>query len=264
MPRFYFEVARTAYRRQLVYRWANLAGMATNIFFGAVVSYVYVALFHARASAAGYGLRDALRYVWLVQAMLMVVTPFGWFDLAQTIRTGEVAADLAKPCDFYWYWFSREAGRAVYYLIFRMAPIYLGGMLLFGVGAPDGWGLWLGYAASLTLAAALGIAYRFLYNVMAFWMLEVRAAGTMAQTLALFFGGSYVPLAFFPPWLGGVAAWLPFSGLLNAPASMFTGRIAGGALLLELARQALWLVALTLAARGVAAVAARRVIVQGG
>ena len=38
MPRFYFEVARTAYRRQFVYRWANLAGMATNIFFGAVVS----------------------------------------------------------------------------------------------------------------------------------------------------------------------------------------------------------------------------------
>jgi viologen exporter family transport system permease protein len=36
MLRFYFEVARTAYRRQLIYRWANLAGLLTNIFFGAI------------------------------------------------------------------------------------------------------------------------------------------------------------------------------------------------------------------------------------
>ena len=48
MLRFYIEVAHTAFRRQLIYRWANLAGLLTNIFFGAIFSYVMIALFHAR------------------------------------------------------------------------------------------------------------------------------------------------------------------------------------------------------------------------
>jgi ABC-2 type transport system permease protein len=48
MMRFYIEVARTAFRRQLIYRWANLAGLLTNAFFGAVFSYVIIALYFAR------------------------------------------------------------------------------------------------------------------------------------------------------------------------------------------------------------------------
>ena len=52
MLRFYIEVARTAFRRQLIYRWANLAGLLTNTFFGAVFSYVIIALYSARPVVA--------------------------------------------------------------------------------------------------------------------------------------------------------------------------------------------------------------------
>ncbi len=264
MLRFYFEVARTAFRRQLIYRWANLAGLATNVFFGVVISSVFIALYHSRPSAGGYDLRDALRYWWVVQAMIMVVLPFGWWDLMLTIRSGEVAADLSKPCDFYWYWFSREAGRDVYYLLFRCLPTYLAGALIYGLGGPPALSLWPVFAASLALGAALGIVYRFLYNIIAFWIIEARAAGGMAAFVALFLTGSYLPLVFFPPWLYAIVTWLPFSSMMNAPAEVFLGKLSGGALLLTLLQQVLWVVALTLVARWVAALAARRVIVQGG
>ena len=72
-----------------------------------------------------------------------------------------------------------------------------GGMLLFGIGMQGAPALWLVYAASLLLGAALGIAYRFLYNLVAFWIVEGRAAGGMAQAIAFFFTGSLVPVAFF-------------------------------------------------------------------
>lgn len=264
MLRFYFEVARTAFRRQLIYRWANLAGLCTNVFFGVVISSVFIALYRSRPVAAGYDIHDTLRYWWVVQAMIMVVLPFSWWDLMLTIRTGEVAADLSKPCDFYWYWFSREAGRDVYYLLFRGLPTYLAGMLLYGLGAPSVFRDWPFYAASLALGAALGIAYRFLYNVIAFWIVEARAAGTMANVVALFFTGSYMPLAFLPSWLHAIVDWLPFSGMMSVPAEVFLGKLAGAGLLLALGRQVLWVVLLTLLARWVTALAARRVIVQGG
>jgi ABC-2 type transport system permease protein len=261
---FYFEVARTAFRRQLIYRWANLAGLLTNIFFGCIFSYVIIALFHARAVVAGYDVCDTLRYTWLIQSMVMIVLTFGWYDMMLTIRSGAVIADLSKPCDFYWYWFSREAGRAVYYLFYRGLPTYVAGMLLFGFGAPLAWQSWLAFPLSLVLGTALGIAYRMLYNSLAFWLLEARAMGTMFVVIALFFTGSYIPLAFFPQWLAPIIKWLPFNALINLPAEIVLGKVAGSTLLFELARQALWVVAVTLLVRAVIALAARRVIVQGG
>ena len=264
MLRFYIEVARTAYRRQLIYRWANLAGLLTNIFFGAIFSYLIIALYHAKPVARGYDVQDTLRYVWLVQAMVMVVLTFGWYDLMLTIRSGEVVSDLSKPCDFYWYWFSREIGRSTYFLLFRDLPTYLAGMALFGFGAPGDWKTWLAYTASLPLAAMIGIAYRFLFNIVAFWVLEARAVAGFATAIALFFAGSYVPLPFFPLWLRAIATWLPFNGLMNVPAQIFLGKLTGFALLLGLGSQVFWVVLLTLGVRSLTSVAARRVVVQGG
>ena len=63
----------TLYHRQLIYRWANLAGLLTNIFFRAIFSYVIIALYQAKPVAAGYDVKYALRYVWLAQATVMVV-----------------------------------------------------------------------------------------------------------------------------------------------------------------------------------------------
>src|SRR5579859_6137041 len=264
MLRFYVEVARTAFRRQLMYNWANLAGLLANTVFGIIFSYVMIALFQVKHLAGGYDLNDALRYTWLVQSLVMIVLTFGWYDLMLTIRSGEVVSDLNKPCDFYWYWFSREIGRSAYFLLFRGLPTYLAGMLLFGFSAPGDWKLWLAYAASLPLAAMIGIAYRFLFNIVAFWILEARAVGGLATAIALFFAGSYVPLPFFPLWLRTIATWLPFNGLMNVPAQIFLGKLTGQALLLGLGLQVLWVILLTLSVRSLTSVAARRVVVQGG
>jgi ABC-2 type transport system permease protein len=264
MLRFYFEVARTAYRRQLIYRWANFTGLLTNIFFVTVFSYVLIALYQARPQVAGYDVLDSVRYTWLIQAMIMVMTPFGWSDLMQTIRSGEVVSDLSKPCDFYWYWFSREMGRNFYYLFFRCIPTYLAGMVLFRIGLPGTWQSWLCFALAFLIGAMIGVAYRYLYNVFAFWTLQAKGIVTTAQVIALFFTGSYVPLPLFPDLLRVIASWLPFYGLMSLPAEILLDKINGVAVGFEIARQVFWLIALTLFVRWLTTRATTRVIAQGG
>lgn len=261
---FYVEVALTAFRRQLIYRWANISGLVTNIFFCTLFSYIIIALYHARPAVPGYSVQDSLRYTWLLQSFLMVISPFGWMDLMMTIRTGEVVSDLSKPCDFCWYWFSREVGRSLFFLLFRALPIYVAGMFLFHIGAPISWTSWGTLLLMLPPAILLGVAYRFLYNIFAFWILEGRAMVTMSVVISQFFTGSYVPVYFFPGWLRTFAAWLPFNGFMNAPALAFLGKMTLTDFGFEFVRQLGWLLVLILIARAVTTIATRRVVSQGG
>lgn len=264
MLRFYIEVARTAYRRQLIYRWANLAGLFTNCFFCVILSSVMIALYHARPITAGYSLRDALSYTWSTQALIMTVLPFGWIDLMLAIRSGEVVAELSKPCDFFLYWFSRELGRSVYYFLFRGLPIYAIGCLLFGLEIGANWLVWPAFLGCLVLGMMAGVVFRVLLNLVAFWIIEARAVVVLGTTLAQFLSGAYIPVVFFPAKLSTLATWLPFNGMMNAPTQVFLGKLSSQALLFELALQLGWLFLSILVVRHITSIATRRVVVQGG
>jgi len=56
----YLELAQKAAQRQLAYRQANLAGLLTNLFFGALRAYVLIALYGARSQIAGYTMAAAV------------------------------------------------------------------------------------------------------------------------------------------------------------------------------------------------------------
>ena len=111
--------------------------------------------------AAGYTLLDSLRYTWLTQGLLAFIYIWGWWDIANSIRTGQVASDLAKPFDYYVFWLSQDLGRAVYHFVFRAIPTYPIGMVLFGIGLPGDPIVWLGFARVPGRAALVSFAFRF-------------------------------------------------------------------------------------------------------
>jgi ABC-2 type transport system permease protein len=163
--RVYIEVAKRAFQQQLAYRTANLAGLATNAFWGALRSFLFLGLFQGREVAAGWTVDDAIDYVWITQALIMPVYFWNWSEIANTIRTGDVVSDLAKPVDYYTFWLSRYTGRAIYHTLFRWLPTTLLGVLLFGAPASRLAQFWAA----------------FLYNVAAFWLLDQCGIGAWSQ-----------------------------------------------------------------------------------
>jgi ABC-2 type transport system permease protein len=262
--RLYFEVAKRSFQRQTAYRAANWAGFATNTFFGCLRAYVFVALFAVRPEVVGYRLEDALGYVWLTQALLMYTYIWGWWEVANSIRTGQIATDLAKPFDYYGFWLSQDAGRALYHLLFRGIPTYLAGVALFGVGIPTSAATWLWFLASLACAELVSFAFRFLVNLSTFWLLDYRGVGTVAGIFSTFFSGMLIPNAFFPDWLRAISDMLPFQGMLYLPSSVFLGKLAGPDLAWALGQQLLWFLGLMVLGRGLLGLATRRLVVQGG
>ena len=262
--RLYLEVAKRAFARQLAYRVANLAGLTTNSFFGSIISFMYIGLYAGREMEAGWTLRDALNFVWVAQALLMPVYVWGWWEIALTIRSGDVISDLSKPFDYYGFWLSQDAGRALYHALFRAVPTLLVGVFLFGVTLPADGGRWLFFLLSVTLAVWISFGLRFLVNVAAFWLLDYRGVGVLLMFANTFLSGLLVPLVYWPEWARGVVGVLPFAGIMQVPVEVILGKATGAGLAGALLFQVSWALALMTAGRLLLALAERKVVIQGG
>lgn len=262
--RVYLEAMRLAYRRYRTYGAATVAGLATNAFFGVLRSYVFIALYQNRGVTQGYSLHDAVSYVWLSQAMIMPLYLWSWFEIADTIRSGDIITDLSKPFDYFGYWLSRDLGRAAYHLIYRWLPTMLMGAILFGLRLPHNPLTWLWFALSLLMAVVLSFCLRFAINVSGFWTTDVRGLYGFAFLFVNFLSGFLVPLAFFPSLLGSVANALPFAGMISIPLTIFLEQAQGWALARLLLEQALWLAVFVAGARLVMRAAMHKLVVQGG
>ena len=264
MLRLGFELARRGYRRYAAYPGATWAGVFTNTFFGFLLAYVLLAVFKERETIGSYDADDAVTYVWLAQGMLMTIYIWNWYEVALRVRSGDVATDLQRPVDFQFLWLAQDLGRAGYHALYRGVPPFLLGALVFDVFVPEGPLLWAAFGVSLVLAVVASFAFRFLFNLAAFWLLDYRGVGLMAMVASTFFSGQIVPLAFFPDWLETLAWALPFAAMVQAPIEIWLGHARGAELASLLALQAFWAVALLLLGRLVFAAGLRKLVIQGG
>ncbi len=262
--RLYYEIARRSFDRHLTYRAATLAGLATNGFFGLMRTYLFIGFYGAQATVSGWTEQDALIFVWLGQALLMPVFIFGWFEIALTIRSGDIVSDLSKPFDYYSFWLARDAGRALYHALFRGVPTFLFGAILFQLTLSTEPLRWLAFLLSIVLAVWISFGMRFLTNLSAFWLLDYRGPSYALIFANGLLSGLLVPLTYWPEWAETTARLLPFAGLVQIPVDVILGKANGVQLLEALSLQFGWALALMLAGRLVLSMAVRKVIVQGG
>src|SRR3954451_16540531 len=218
--RVYVELARRGFRRAAAYPAATFAGVFTNTIFGFINAAVLLTVFRFRSNVGGYDSRDLVTYVWLVQGLLMPVAIFGWYELALRIRSGDVAIDLCRPIDVQLSGLAFDAGRAAFDFFWRGVPPFVIGSLAFDVRYPSP-ALAVAFLASVALAVALSYAFRFLYNLSAFWLLDYRGGAMFALLLCWLFSGLYVPLALYPEWLRQLAEALPFAGIIQIPVDVW-------------------------------------------
>jgi ABC-2 type transport system permease protein len=261
--RLEWEIAKRGWRRYAAYPWATVAGVFTNTVFGFLQAYILLAIYRHRTNVGGYDAADTVTYVWLVQALLMTVYSFTWRELADRIRDGSIVTDLSRPLDPQRYWLAFDLGRAPFHFLFRGVLPFIAGALVFRLHYPSPFDGAL-FVVSLGLAVVVSLAYRFLYNLPAFWILDIRGVLMISLTVSLFFSGMVVPIAYFPSWLGRLAQVLPFAAILQTPIDIWLGKHTGWELAGVLALQVGWAIVLLVLGRVVLTRATRKLVVQGG
>jgi ABC-2 type transport system permease protein len=259
--RKYLRLLRYAARDQLVYLPAF---MARNLFFVAIL-FTFFSLwrvvFSGQGSIAGLTLVQTLWYLTFTEAVELA-RPRVFSQIQEEVKDGSLAYSLTKPYHYPLFYLSRSMGEGCV----RLLPILALGFLLATafVGLLPGYLRALPFGLLLMLGGLLlSCLWQLLIGLLAFWTEEVSPFFWILQKLVFILGGMFIPIDFFPPWLQGVARYLPFAFSAYWPAScmvefslerfaiglsgvLFYGLLLGGAVM------------------GVFALGRRRVHVQGG
>lgn len=262
--RLFIEITLASIRRQLTYRATIFAGLLTNYFFGIFRIVVLVALYGDRETVAGVSVDGGITYMVLIQATIAYLSMFSWFDLMQSVYTGEIVTDLLKPLSLYTSWMARDLGRAIVQFIFRGVLILLMYLPFYPVEFPDSAIQWAALAVVIVLSWWVSFSWRFLINLSAFWTPNAVGIGRFFFIISWFFSGFLMPLRYYPDWVIRIAAYTPFPYMVNIVMDTFIGILNGPELAAALAAQAAWALGLTFTGLAVMRLGVRRLVILGG
>lgn len=251
-------------RRHITYRAATWAGLATNLFFGALRAAVLLGLLGARNELEGMNAEQIITYTGLTQALIALFSIFGWYEIMNNVHSGQISGDLLKPLGLYRYWLAVDMGRAAIALFLRGVSVMLIYALFVPITLPPTPLHWVGLLVSLVLAWQISFSWRFIVNLSAFWTPNAIGIGRFAFGLSTILSGFLLPLRFFPDWFIALCNATPFPSMVNTVVEIYLGLVDGPAMLQLIGLQIFWAGALYLVAWYVMRAGVRRLVIQGG
>jgi ABC-2 type transport system permease protein len=262
--RLFCKLISLSFQRQFSYRAANLAGLATNFFFGLLRAFLMIALYDNRTEVTGISLSEAITTTALTQAVIAFMHIFGWWEVMQAVRSGDIASDLLKPLNYFMFWLAQDIGRAMAHMLVRGITIVLAYAVFFEIALPKTIGQWLALIVTLAFSLLVSFSWRFLVNLAAFWTPDARGIGRLAFSLSWFLSGFLMPLRFFPAWFVRLCHLTPFPSMINTVLEVYLGLLSGPELFKALGMQVLWIVILSVLGQLVMRAGVRKLVIQGG
>jgi viologen exporter family transport system permease protein len=257
----------SGFRRYATYRQATVAGAFTNVVFGFLRCYVLLAVAAGAVGnrPGGYDPRQIATYVWVGQGLLTVVAIWGWSDLADRIRTGDVAADLLRPVHPVISYLAPDLGRAGHAMIARFLPPLVVGLLFFPMYAPTRWSTVPLFGISVLLAVVISFGCRYLVNATAYWLYDARGPLMMWTLASGVLAGLYFPLRLLPaPAAIGLWVATPMPSILQTPLDVLVERDPPVLQAGLVALQVVWAAIVLALCAAVQRRAERKLVVQGG
>lgn len=253
---------------ELQYRAAALAGMSTQLVWGAMEILLYRAFWLDSPEKFPMGMGALSSYIWLQQAFLALFAMWHWeADIAESVKTGTVAYELLRPADIYSIWMARSIANRLGRASLRMIPVILVGSLIpppYGLRlnvSPAVFGLFLLSTALMVLVVC---AFSLFVFAMGFYLTDTNGICVVSVAAADLLSGSVVPLPFMPEGFQRFAQLTPFGSMQNVPLRIFNGNIPLADIPGAMGLQLFWVVTLVLAGYLLTRNGLRRAVILGG
>ena len=261
-------LAKAGFRRYSTYRQATAASIFTNSTFGFLRCYVLLAVAASAPGAGiagGYDAAQLATYCWASQGLIGMVMLWGWTELSDRIRSGDVVVDLLRPLHPITSYLAVDLGRAAHASLTRLLVPILVGATFFELYLPRWPATYPLVVVSVGLAIVVSFGCRFLLNASAFWLLETRGVNLIWTFATSVLAGLSFPLHFLPTWLVATL-WVvtPFPSILQAPLDVMVEYGSNGYRLAVTAGQAAWALVLLAVCWYVQRRADHKLVIQGG
>lgn len=259
----YWLVFKKSLKSELIYRSAALWGIA-----GAVLSFlIQIFLWRALLST---GIRqdasfpDMLLYVLINSFMLQLTHTNAAGIIEAAMMDGTISMELLRPISYKWYMLSQTLGKNIYGTLTATAPVLaIGLFFLSGAVLPDMAHILL-FILSAILGAALMFQVTYLAGLLAFWLQRCWFIRFYLSGLRSIFGGTMVPIWFYPEFLKSASYWLPFRYITFEPINIFLMKTPAEQAWTPILAALLWLVGLSMADKLVWRAATKKLTVNGG
>ena len=101
----------------LQYRAAAYAGIVTQFAWGFMYIMLYHSFYNSKPAVMPMDIKDLSTYIWLQQSFLALFMT--WFldnDIFESISSGNIACEIARPLDIYNMWFAKTIAIRLLYL----------------------------------------------------------------------------------------------------------------------------------------------------
>ena len=256
-------VIAKSFRTQMTYR-VNVIFMVLNgIVLLGVQASVWMALY-AQGQYAGSTLAQAITYMVLTNFVLNTLRINPGRRIGQAVYSGDLGADMLRPINLMLLHTGNELGRMLFSLLFGSLPIVVLALAVYGLLPPAGIAALGMFLLTGLLGAVIYVLFDTIVGYSAFWLMNNWYMTWFERALITLFGGTIVPLWFYPKVLTDMAAWLPFKYISYMSLDLYLGRTDAAQGWQVAAVQLLWIAGLWALERLVWSRAQRRITVQGG
>ena len=264
----YFSYFLLKFKVGLQYRAAAWAGILTQIFFGFIFAFVYLAFYESNNTTGPIEIRRLISYVWLVQAFYAMIYLYHRDkEIIGNIKNGNISYELVRPQNLYAMWFSRILGDKLSSVVLRFLPVLIIASIL-----PIDYRLDLSitltrfviFIPALILAAILIVSFIVLMHIVVMFTLDERGVIVIFITIADVLAGTEIPLPFFPKILRDISNFLPFRYMTDFPFRFYVGDISIHDGLTSILVQLVWIIILVVLGKLLMRKALKNAVVQGG
>lgn len=218
----YIAFYKKAFKSMTFYRSTTVFRLLSSVLMYFIQYSLWSALLRT-GNHVGVSLNEMISYVVINLFVTMLTDTNIASQLEPSIRDGSVVIDFIRPINFRLYLFSSSLGTNTYNMLTSALPIVIVVILLHNITFPSPLYLLL-FVVSLLIGILIIFELTYIFGLLAFFTQRAWYLRWYLDGFKTIFGGTVVPLWFYPDILKQMSMLLPFRYISFEPINFFLQR----------------------------------------
>jgi ABC-2 type transport system permease protein len=225
---------------------------------------LWTALFKASPIVNGTTFNDMINYMSLTAILTLFSMSGPGNQLSDRIMNGSISSDMIRPYSLKPYLVSVSIGNNLFEFITFTLPVYTLVLLVYGPQIPTSPLQFLLFSISVLFGAVISFYFSYIMGMLSFWLQSTWYISWVQTAMFTLFGGTFVPLWFYPDFLIKISYVLPFRYITYEAVTFYLGRTSIHSMLHVLTIQLIWISVLAVLEAFLWNRAQKKIMVFGG